>query len=298
MAKDSPIYQKLRDKWTAKHKELQKSLWEKHGNVIDDFVTGTRNFAIGSVSALMLLSSPVLNNALPASTAITVQEEHLPVSKSVFLINDLSTILPDEVRPLTADEESSVSAVLTRDFGVPITAELDGKRLNRSYGYIGAEQHLARYPGDTMETHFNTPNGPTPPEEIRKAYSSGMAPGLGGWGYFAPSAAEMTQVESDREKYYIAVQSFLAPGFAENTGDYIKFFKFRKMIVVNPQNGKAIVADIGDAGPAEWTGKSLGGSPEVMNYLERVDGKARGAVLYYFIDDPEDKIPLGPIEMK
>ncbi|HVT01302.1 MAG TPA: hypothetical protein VHE53_03675 [Patescibacteria group bacterium] len=298
MAKDTALYQNLRDKWSTKHKELQKSLWEKHGNIIDDFVTGTRNFAIGSVSALMLLSSPVANNMLPPSTAITVQEEHLPVSKNVFLINDLSNILPQEVRPLTTDEESSVSAVLTRDFGVPISAELDGIRLNRSYGYIGAEQHLARYPGDTMATHFSTPSGPTPPEEIQKAYSSGMAPGLGGWGYFAPSATQMTQEDSDREKYYIAVQSFLAPGFADHTGEYIKFFKFRKMILVNPQNGKAIVVVIGDAGPAEWTGKSLGGSPEVMKYLERVDGKARGAVLYYFIDDPDNKIPLGPIDIK
>ena len=74
-----------------------------------------------------------------------------------------------------------------------------------------------------------------------------------------------------------------------------QFFKFRKMIVVNPENGKGMVVVIGDAGPAQWTGKHLGGAPEVMSYLERQDGRARGPVLYYFIDDPEDKIPLGPI---
>jgi hypothetical protein len=68
------------------------------------------------------------------------------------------------------------------------------------------------------------------------------------------------------------------------------------MLVVNPHNGRAIVVVIGDAGPAEWTGKHLGGSPEVMKYLERVDGRARGPVLYFFIDDPEDRVPLGPVE--
>ena len=140
---------------------------------------------------------------------------------------------------------------------MPVTAELNGIRLNRSYGLIGAEQHLARYPGDTMASHFNTPNGPTPQDEIQRVYSSGMAPGLGGWGYFARSASEMTQEESDREKYYIAVQSFLAPGFAERTGEYIRFFKFRKMLVVNPQNGKSMVVVIGDAGPGKSTGKHL-----------------------------------------
>ena len=68
------------------------------------------------------------------------------------------------------------------------------------------------------------------------------------------------------------------------------------MLVVNPENGKAVVAVIGDAGPAEWTGKHLGGSPEVMKYLERVDGSLRGPVLYFFIDEPNNNVPLGPIE--
>ena len=67
------------------------------------------------------------------------------------------------------------------------------------------------------------------------------------------------------------------------------------MIVVNPDNGKAVVAAIGDAGPAPYTGKHLGGSPEVMSHLERQDGAAKGPVLYFFINDKENKIPLGPV---
>jgi hypothetical protein len=43
----------------------------------------------------------------------------------------------------------------------------------------------------------------------------------------------------------------------------------------------------------DW--QTFGGSPEVMQYLERKDGKQRGPVLYYFIDDQDDRIPLGPI---
>jgi hypothetical protein len=105
----------------------------------------------------------------------------------------------------------------------------------------------------------------------------------------------MTQKDIDREKYYIAVQTFLAPGWSEHTREYYNFFRYRKMLVVNPENGKGIVAVIGDAGPAEFTGKHLGGSPEVMQYLDRHDGRAKGPVLYFFINDPEDKVPLGPV---
>ena len=123
-----------------------------------------------------------------------------------------------------------------------------------------------------------------------------MAPGRGAWRYFADSAQTMTQKEIDREKYYIAVQTFLIPDYAQRTWEYVDFFKFRKMLVVNPQNGHAVVVVVGDVGPAVWTGKQLGGSPEVMQHLDRVDGAQKGGVLYFFIDDPEDKIPLGPVE--
>lgn len=200
--------------------------------------------------------------------------------------------IPQEVRPLTIQEEQDVASVLSRDFGIPVSPELNGIRLNRSYGYIGQEQHLARFPGDGMPIHFDNE------EEARLYGRYGMAPGLGAWGYFAPSYASLTQKDKEREKYYIAVQTFLAPGFNENVGRYRDFFKYRKMLVLNPQNGKAIIAAVADAGPAEWTGKHVGGSPEVMNYLERFDGSQKGSVLYFFIDDPKDTIPLGPIEVQ
>ena len=143
-----------------------------------------------------------------------------------------------------------------------------------------------------MATHFDSE------EEAREFEEQGMAPGLGAWGYFAQSKEQFTKKDNMREKYYIAVQTFLAPGFLDNVKEYTDFFKYRKMLVVNPNNGNAIITVIGDAGPAEYTGKHLGGSPEVMRHLERVDGSLKGPVLYFFIDDPNDTIPLGPVQLK
>ncbi|MBI2420697.1 MAG: hypothetical protein HYV38_01280 [Candidatus Levybacteria bacterium] len=219
----------------------------------------------------------------------TAEQPH-EIGKNVFLISDLSQILPkDEVRELSPEEEKNIEEILKRDLGITAKAEIDGKRLNRSYGYIGAEQHLARYPGDTMATHFETQ------DEANLYYSSGMAPGLGAWRYFTNENGEFSEKGKQMEKYYIAVQTFLAPYYNLKLAEYRDFFKFRKMLLVNPHNGRAIVTVIGDSGPAVWTGKHLGGSPEVMKYLEIVDGRAKGPVLYFFIDDPEDKIPLGPV---
>lgn len=241
----------------------------------------------------MILTSS-LNKTSPNPQVRIASEEAQKIDSKVFLISDLSNILPPEIRPLTSDEETKIGDVLSKSFGMKVNAVLNGLRLNRSYGYIGAEQHLRRYPGDSMSSHFDPPAGGQ--EEEEKYYSSGMAPGLGAWGYFATSSSQMTPEDSSREKYYIAVQTFLSPDFNSKVAEYRDFFKFRKMLVVNPQNGKAVVAVIGDAGPAEWTGKHLGGSPEVMKHLERVDGTQKGPVLYYFLDDPNDLVPLGPIE--
>jgi len=56
-----------------------------------------------------------------------------------------------------------------------------------------------------------------------------------------------------------------------------------------------VVAAIADSGPAMFTGKSFGGSPEVMNYLGGARYK-KGPVILFFVDDPEHKVPLGPVD--
>ena len=281
-------YLKLKNKWVDKHRRISESLWTKHKKHLNWLSENSKQLAVGSLGSLILISSPGAQNLNPNQTVKT--EEQSLIDKSTFLITDLKNILPSEIRPLTSDEEASVSAVLSRDFNMNVRPEIEEKRLNRSYGLIGAEQHLARYPGDTMSSHFDSQ------EETSLYYSSGMAPGLGAWRYFANSKESMTEEENLREKYYIAVQTFLAKDFSQRFAEYRDFFRFRKMLLVNPDNGRAIVTAIGDAGPAAWTGKHLGGSPEVMSYLERYDGAQRGPVLYFFIDDPENKIPLGPVK--
>jgi hypothetical protein len=284
-------YQFLRDKWTKKHKDLQAGLVKKHKTSFDWLANNSKQLALGSLGSLILISNP--GQKPPDIPTKVASQEAQKIDNKVFLLADLGNSLPEDVRPLSEAEESKISEVLSKTYGMKVSASLNGMRLNRSYGLIGAEQHLARYPGDNMATHFDGDI-----EASEKYHSSGMAPGLGAWGYFATSRAHLTSEDTEREKYYIAVQTFLAPDFNKKVAVYRDFFKYRKMLVVNPQNGKAIVAVIGDAGPAEWTGKHLGGSPEVMKHLERVDGRARGPVLYYFIDDPDDRIPLGPVDPK
>jgi hypothetical protein len=283
-------YKHLSERWRIRHQNSQKKLWSKHGDSLRWLSHHYRQLVSGSLGGLMLLTGQISPNPhISLATNTNVQTTMTAIDKKVFLISDLAKILPKEVRPLDVNEEQGILNILSRTFNIKVMSELEGKRLNRNYGYIGAEQHLTRYSGDSLSTHFDS-------DEDKELYwQQGMAPGLGAWRYFSSSEEELTEQDKDREKYYIAVQTFLSKDFNSRFSEYRDFYKYRKMLVVNPNNGRAIVVDIADAGPAEQTGKHLGGSPEVMHYLERFDGQQKGAVLYFFIDDPDDKIKLGPI---
>lgn len=245
----------------------------------------------------MLASTPFLA-ATPASAQITPTPLPIPVPTPVQkpilskqeLIELLKKKLPQQVRPLTTEEELEIAQTLSTSLGVKVSAQTNGIKVNRNYGLIGQEQHLPRYPGDTIFNHFSQD------ADAALYFSYGMTPGPGAWGYFADSQRNLTEEDVLREKYYIAVPTFLAPGWNEHASRYRDFFKYRKMLLINPENGKTIVTDIADSGPAPFTGKHLGGSPEVMKYLERFDGAARGPVLYFFIGD-NDTIPLGPVNL-
>lgn len=289
--KQKQQFEHLKDKWTDLHNKIKNDVLSKHKDAFDWVLENVpkKQLLIGSLSGLLVATSPMVAR-IPGQHLIPRSEVLADTDRQEVLIDQLKIILPKEMRPLNVEEESKVSEILSRDFNMRVIPEIEGKRLERTYGYIGQEQHLARYPGDTMDSHFDND------EEAQKFTKYGMAPGLGAWGYFAPSKEQMTGQDELREKYYIAVPTFRAPDFLNRVSEYRDFFKYRKMLVVNPENGKAVVADIADAGPAEWTGKHLGGSPEVMRHLERVDGAQRGPVLYFFIDDQDNSVPLGPVE--
>lgn len=280
-----PHYEYLRSKWIDRNRHSEEKLWTKHK---DSF----KQLAIGSLSGLLLLSSP--HFSAPSKTNLVQSRDDVlkGYDQSVLLADQLSREVPSEVRPLESSEELIITKVLSENFDFKVLAEINGIRLPRNYGLIGGEQHLYRYPGDNLFAHAENAI------DYAKYGASGIAPSLGAWGYFATSKEDFKEVDKLKERYYLAIQTFLVPGYVENTGKFRNFFKFRKMLAVNPKTGQAVVAVIGDSGPADWTGKHLGGSPEVMDILGLAEGPRKGAVLYFFIDDPKDEIPLGPIKVK
>jgi hypothetical protein len=279
----NPQFEYLHKKWLAKNKHYTQKFIDKH----------LRHIALGSLGGAMLLTTPGLQfNQSPVLAEQSQLSITASTNKNLLLASELVDKIPADNSNLTPGQEQQISQLISKDLGIKVAPEIDGVRLNRTYGLIGGEQHLYRYPGDNLLSHAKTT------QDWAMYGGAGIAPGLGAWGYFAPSKEALTPLDEQRERYYIAVQTFLAPGFSENVAKYRDFFKYRKMLVISPQTGQTVVVDIADAGPGESTGKQLGGSPEVMQELGLASGPRKGEVLYFFIDDPSDSIPLGPVKVQ
>lgn len=298
--------QNLRNRLKLRHLEAKTKFEQKHPHAKSFFEErgidlgkirrhSAKLLASGAIGGALLLSPPQIGAQGPAPLPepITKAIETVTADKKKpldnpkdWLIRELGQILPTitdrwAIPFINPDEEKMVGKVIEKATGIPAVPVLDGERLNTVYGYTGAEQHLFRFPGDTIEKH----------DEFRDV---GIAPGLGGYGYFTENG-KLTPEGIMREKYYVAVQTLYLPDWEKRLRYLVNWYKWRKIIMVNVENGNAAVAVVGDAGPASWTGKHFGGSPEVMNALGGPKYK-KGRVLLYFIDDPENKIPLGPVD--
>ena len=219
-------------------------------------------------------SQQTLLTTLPAPEVVLSSAQ-----KSGFQLSQFINLKPEEVN---ADILNQAASFLSQKFGLDITTTIDNINLPTYFGWIGAEQHLQRFPGDSVSLH-------------NEFQSSGIAPHVGAWGYFSATPSNLTPDLKLKEEYYVAIQTFNLPQWNKDWAKLKEWFKYRKIIVVNPQNQRAVVAVVADAGPADWTGKQMGGSPEVMDRLGLTFGFRKGQVLMFFVDDPKDEIPLGEI---
>lgn len=267
-------FESLRNKLKLRNLELKNSLVEKYPEV-------KKFLATGALTGALVFTPPNLQSGLPNPAEIvkniTDSKNDIEGSGVDFrtkLAPTLRQILPEDTQPLDRSSEKYLEVLFKNVMGIPTRATLEGEHLNSTYGVIGLEQHLARFPGDKV---------------------SYMAPGRGAWGYFAPSKTQMTQEDIEREKWYAVVQTLYLPDWNERLKYLRDWYKYRKVLIVNATNGNAVIADIADSGPAAWTGKQFGGSPEVMQALGGAK-YTKGKVIMFFVDDPENTVPLGPVD--
>ena len=288
LSKLHDFYGDLKKRFHTTHTTASSWLNSKAIDVEDFRMKSQQLLAAGSIAGTLALNTPVdaqveqqiqvleRNQKDDLLSEITAEEHDAIMEK-------LQSIVQQPVGHLERNEELYMEQQLSDILGLEVTAELEGHRLNHSIGIMGGEQHLRRFPTDTLDQH--------------DAYQeAGIAPNRGAFGWFTENG-ELTEEAIMREKYYFAVQTLYLPDWNQNHAELKPWYKFRKMIAINPAEEVAVVGVVGDAGPAQWVQKQYGGSPEIIREGKIWSPKSRGRVILLFVDDPTDSIPLGPIDM-
>ena len=298
--KEKVGFEYLRNKLKLKNLQQENALYENFPRVkkvFDERKVNIKNIrshsakllSAGILSGSFLLGTPSATKSLPEPHEIfnysDLNDAFLGLKiKTQVMTDTFKKLLPQTVGPLSRNEEKVLEYFVKDITGISVKTNLEGEHLNTAYGIIGAEQHLRRFPGDNILIHGE-----------EKYKPSGLAPGLGAWGYFAKSKDLLTPSLEETEKWYAVVQTLYLPDWNTRQPYLKNWYKYRKVMIINTENGNAVICSVADSGPAAWTGKQFGGSPEVMDYLGGMKYK-KGKVLILFVDDPENKIPLGPVE--
>jgi len=199
------------------------------------------------------------------------------------LFAKLKELVQQPAGPLAKQDEFYVEQQLSEALGFEVAAELEGHRLAQTTGVVEALPHLRRYPNDTLENH----------QEYREA---GLAQLRSQLGWFT-ELGQLTPDAAAREKYFFAVPISFLPDWPKKSQEIKTWYKYRKMIVMNPVERRAVVGVVADIGPHNSLQYQFGGSPEVIRESLVWSYQSRGKVLFLFVNDFDNKVPLGPIEL-
>lgn len=280
-----------RKKTLARIKRKRRKLVKFVEGLGEDFEVLTRKWSTSFVSAT-LAAGIFLTTAAPITAAslpkIEARELVLTVTEKESLRQKLLGYLQNLGRKRKINV-SLLAALVSQITGLPVKSELSGNKIPSVFGEIATEKHLMLYPGEKLADHLQNL------DDFAKYHWTGMSQTTGAWGYFANNRTSVTQEQILAEKYYLVIQTFAAERWTADWPTLKEWYKFRKLLVYNPDNGKTVVGVLADAGPAQYTGRTFGGSPEVMEALGLSETKAQGDVLVFFLDDPGNVIRIGPV---
>lgn len=199
------------------------------------------------------------------------------------VLEKMSQMVQHPAGHLPRQDELYLEQQLTDFFGFEVTAEIEGVRLPHSIGVMQAGPHLRRHPTDLLSQH-------------QRCRSAGIKTTRGSFGWFT-EMGQLTPQGVLQETYYFAVQSQFVTGWKSSPYLLKNWLKFRKLVMINPANHRAVVGSLGDSAPAEWMQYQFAGSPEAIQDGKVWSPQARGHVLLFFVNDPMNQVPLGPLDL-
>ena len=210
------------------------------------------------------------------ATSISEEEFHSIIAK----MNRVLDLPPGK---LEAQSALYLEQQLSDILGFEVTTQLENQELLYTSGTVAAEPHLRRTTTDTLQDHTHI-------------HAAGLSKHRSFFGWFS-GLPTLTDQAIMREQYYISVPLYSWPDWTENQHHLRKWYAFRKVVVCNPAEHRAVVAVVGNASATMQNRYQFGASSEVIRQGRLWSSKARGRVIVFFVDDPQDLVPLGPIQL-
>ncbi len=150
-------------------------------------------------------------------------------------------------------------------------------------GVMAGLPHLKRSPHDQLSDH-------------QVILEAGLKKKRSFYGWFDTN--HLTAEEILAEKYYLSLPINLTTTWLKQPRATAEWFKYKKLIVINPVRELAVVAVMADIGPYNSIRAQFGGSPEVIHAAEVWHPNNKGRVAVFFVEDSQHEIPLGIINLK
>lgn len=186
-------------------------------------------------------------------------------------LQDLVILPPSRLEPETSLYLEQQISELT---GIEITAELDGYQLPYQMGIIKSLPHIKRHPTDSLEAHTHV---------LEAGFS--IKRNSYGWSYETP------------EEYSLSLPLHTFPILPDQRLSAKKWYKFRKMLVINPIERKAVIAAVTDTQFSPVQKYQFGGSPELIRDLHAWSPNTLGHVLIFFLAKT-NTYPYGPVAFR
>ena len=246
--------------------------WLAQQNLIVDAL---RQRASESVESQVLRS--VSDNSRPSVSQVTSEE----LSSVTQKLRSYALGPPSQ---LAGNESLYLEQQLSDLLGFDVATVLDGRQLPHNAATMSALPHQQRSPEDTLEKH-------------RHHQEAGLQTGRSQFGWFVPNAADSHSNHSQPEEYSVTVQLQYLDEWQSQRQELKKWYRYRKIVVINPFERRATIAAITGVGPTERLQYQCAGSPEVIRETMVWSLASQGKVLLFYVDDPEDTLALGPVSM-
>lgn len=205
-------------------------------------------------------------------TKITKEEKDAVFTKLIKLFADKSLLDNIEERLYLEQQISDLT-------GINVTTNLDGYNLPHTTVKFRSDAHQRTNFADILNNH-------------PQFHEAGLNKKRSVFGWSNQNGHESTKME----EFFIVLPIYLIKAWQTDLPSLVNWFKYRKVLVINPFTQLAAVACVSDVGPSHLQRSQALCSPELSHLLRLWQPGLQGRACLFLIEHSEN-IPYGQVDI-